>query len=579
MTKDTDFLTEINTLKNSKALRKRKYTRNASVYYQVPLFLDNAGTEMTWIPGYTDLNASDVEADRIPGLTENVVASAVDTLVSQVASQKVRPSFVTVDGDWRDIMSTRMCQRFFDLYFDRQNINTVITEVFNDACIFDTGYIYLDPETFDIYRVAPWKVYFDNYEEAYGDRTKVLLYFKNYPTTLLKNYKGKERTVEYCRYYSIKDEVYIETINGKITRKEKYDKGVLPVLDMKYSLDAVQGGYSLVDRLFGIQLTINGIAKTIYMCLKRNMAQTFFVPEGSDLSVKQLDNRVGNIIEYRPNGVSGQPVVPFTPAPFDGTYMSTLKQLKQDAFEISGVSYVAARGEKPAGLDSGKALEAFEAQQDARFQTQMNRVIRLYTAIAFTMLKLFDKNKDILPDYDFKWKDVVKASEDFKIQYAVQSSVSKSPEQKLAYISSLVNAGYITKEVAATMLDLPDAERATSLATNTFNAVSAVINDCLENDNFTVPFYIPIPELKSEIRNTILSTVGSKSKDTMEVVAKLSKLYQSAMELEMNMAIQEQNEQQEKQEQELDETIADLEQQEEAISDPETVESFEQVEI
>lgn len=557
MKKDIDFLSDIDNLKNSQALRKRKYTRNARIYYQNNIWLDS--NTQNYIPGYADLTASDVDLDRIPGLTENVTASCVDTLVSQVSSQKVRPSFITVDGDWRDIMSARMSQRFFDLYFDRQNINTVITEVFNDACIFDTGYIYLDHTTKNIYRVAPWKVYFDNNEESIGERTKILLYFKNYPTTCIEGYKGPEKSVEYCRYYNLNEEVYIETVDGKITHKEKWDKGVLPVLDLKYSLNAVNGGYSLVDRLFGIQLTINGIAKTIYMCLKRNMAQTFFVPEGSDLDANQLNNRIGNVLEYRPNGVTGQPVICVTPPPFDPTYMKTLQQLKEDAFEISGVSHVAARGDKPTGLDSGKALEAFEAQQDARFQTQMNRVIRLYTAIAFTMQRIFDPNDDILPEYDFKWKDVVKASESFKIQFAVQSSITKSPEQKLQYVQSLVNAGYINQQIGATMLDIPDMERATSIASNVFNAVSAVINDCIENDNFDVPFYVPIPELKSEIRNTILSTVGSKSKDTMEVISKLSKLYENAMKLEMQMSNAEMEEQEEAESAELDKNIAELE--------------------
>lgn len=557
----TEIIQDVNKLTSSFTQRKRKYTRNARVYYQSNLILDN--NQLYQIPGYQDLNP-ETKDNNIPGLTENVAASCVDTLVSQVAAQKVRPSFVTVDGDWRDVMSTRMCQHFFDLYFDRQNINTVVTEVFNDACIFDTGYIYLDHTTNDIYRVAPWKVYYDPNEEAIGEKTKILLYFKNYPTSLLKKYDGKESVCEYVRYYNIKTKTYAEIINNKVVKQEKWEKEILPVLDMKYSLEAVSGGYSLIDRLFGIQITINGIARTIYTCLKRNMAQTFFVPEGTFLNENQLNNRIGNIYEF--SNHAGQPVVVATPAPYDRSYMQDLQQLKQDAYAISGVSFVAARGDKPTGLDSGKALEAFESQQDARFQTQINRIIRLYTAIAYSMIKIFDENEDILPDYDFKWKDVIKANNRFKIQYAVQSSISKSPEQKLQYIQSLMDSGWIDRQVGATMLDIPDTEKATSISTNVINAISKVIDDCIENDNFEIPFYIPSPELKKEIRNTILSTVGCNKKDAKEIVEKLTKLYENCMKRDMVMEIQEQEENQQIEEEKLNKNMEEVMTQAQVIS-------------
>ena len=245
--------------------------------------------------------------------------------------------------------------------------------------------------------------------------------------------------------------------------------------------------------------------------------------------------------------------------------------MKEDAYETSGVSHVAARGEVPSRVDSGKMLEAFEAQQDARFQTQVNRIIRLYTAIAYSMIKIFDSNEDILPDYDFKWKDIVKSSERMKIQYAVQSSISKSPEQQLAYVKELINGGWVSREVGATMLDIPDSEKAHALSAQSYNAVCSFINSWIDGEIKEIPFYIPIENLKQEIRSIILSTIGSRNKETEKIVKSLSELYEKAMMLDMEMKNAQTEEEMASQEQQIEEGQAEVDalSQQEEVPQPE----------
>ena len=84
-------------------------------------------------------------------------------------------------------------------------------------------------------------------------------------------------------------------------------------------------------------------------------------------------------------------------------------------------------------------------------------------------------------------------------------------------------------------MELPDLEGGYSLSNNAINAVLSVIRDCLESDNFEVPGYIPIPMLKTEIINTQLSLRAANYQKNKADIAKLDKLYDTAIEMENQM--------------------------------------------
>ena len=70
-----------------------------------------------------------------------------------------------------------------------------------------------------------------------------------------------------------------------------------------------------------------------------NPALTFFVPEGSQIKVNQLNNRVGNVVTYRPTpNMTGSPVTSATPAFIDDQYIQLLDNLKTTAYELTGIS-------------------------------------------------------------------------------------------------------------------------------------------------------------------------------------------------------------------------------------------------
>ena len=113
--KKEEIIRDITTLKNISGVRFNKYLRNARLYTWTPgLSLRNINQSQ--VIGYYDLNT--YGEDNTSSIQENVIASCVDTLVSKIASTKVRPFFNTVKGSFRDIQVAKQTQHFFDIFFD-----------------------------------------------------------------------------------------------------------------------------------------------------------------------------------------------------------------------------------------------------------------------------------------------------------------------------------------------------------------------------------------------------------------------------------------------------------------------------
>ena len=201
-----------------------------------------------------------------------------------------------------------------------------------------------------------------------------------------------------------------------------------------------------------------------------------------------------------------------------------------------GISQLSATGVKPSGVDSGIALSTLENVESDRFETQLKTVIRAYVDVAKLVIQLKNEDDTILPEanniYNMKWKDISSSIKNLKIQFSAADSLSKDPSVKLQQLESLVANGIIPQNRVAQLMELPDIQTGYNLANNAVNAVYAVINDCLEHDNYEVPSYVPFTLLKEEIINTQLSLKASNRPENLKDIDKLQKLYSVVEELE-----------------------------------------------
>lgn len=516
---------------------KSKCRRNLRLYeYSPTLSIDNMTDDAC--VGYYQQHTFDINDDTTSSVQENIIRSCIDTLTSKIASQKVRPFINTVNGTFKQLQIAKQAQDFFDSLYDEQNINKIVSDAFRDACVFDRGIIYVDVADKKVYKVFPWQVYVDPREASYNRLTQITWKQEQFPVSLLpiKVDNDEMETVTYYQYWDLnKGKHYFWIPEIDRYEEEKWDGGCLPFLFLNYASPVkATTSQSVVDLLYGIQMEIDCLLNKVKDASQLCSPMQYFVPEGSNIKANKVTNRVGEVYTYSmPPNVTASPITVSTTPFMDPQWMQTIEALKQHAYEMVGISQLSATSQKPQGLDSGVALNTLEDIESDRFETQLNSVIHIYIDLAKLMIQLFPPEEDILPRNrmrsNIKWADIVQARDEICIQFSAANSLSKDPSVKLQQLQALYAAGLIPQSHIAKLMEIPDIDDGYNLATNSLKAVYAVIDDCIEYDNFDVPDYIPNQMLLEEIMNTMLSLKAANNPDNKVDIDKLMQLYQIAI--------------------------------------------------
>lgn len=515
---------------------RSKCRRNLRLYeYSPAISLDNLTDDQ--VVGYYQQGYFNHNDDTTSSIQENVIRSCIDTLSSKIASQKVRPFINTVNGTFREMQVAKQAQDFFDAVYDEQNVNKAVTQAFTDSCIFDKGIIYIDRDQKSVNRILPWQVFIDPREASYGRLTQLSWRQDQYPTSLLPIETDEEiDTVTLWQYWDLnkkKHYYYVPEIN--YWEEENWECNCLPFVFVNYSAPIkATSCQSVVDLLYGIQMEIDALMVKIKDASQLASPLTYFVPESSTIKTSKLSNRTGQIITYTatPN-MTSSPVTVATQPFMDPQWVNTVETLKQHAYELVGISQLSATSQKPQGLNSGVALSTMEDIESDRFEQQLNTIIHTYVDIARIMIQIFPEDDDILPPNKYRgtitWKDIVNMRDMMTIQFSAANALSKDPSTKLQQLQALYAAGLIPQSRIAQLMDLPDLQLGYSITNNSINAVLSVIDDCLENDNYDIPDYIPNQMLLEEIMNTALSLKAANNPSNAVDIQKLMQLYQMAV--------------------------------------------------
>lgn len=493
------------------------------------------------VAGYNTTDGQSPNPDTTPPLQENIIRSVIETLCSKIASQKVRPYFNTVNGTFRDMQVTKQAQEYFDMMYNELNINKILLQAFQDACIFDRGVIKVTKNEL-VERCLPWQVLTDPRETSYNSLTEVVERKTQYPVTLLPD-NVKSNGQEYCTYwelYTIKKHKHCIWIpEFDYYKEEDYEEEILPYYFLRYT-NPIKGSscQSVVDLVYGIQLLCRQTLSKIKDALNMGNPLKILVPSGSNINVHSLSNRVGEIIEYDASGaLQYDPVKTVTDPVMDPQYIQILDKFKQDAYELVGISQLSAMSQKPQGLDSGIALSTMEDIEDARFEVQLNTFIRAHTDIAKMCIKIFPEDAEVLPNSKWRspiiWKDIIECWDNMSIQFSSASSLSNDPSTKMQQLQQLAAMGIIPQSHIAKLLDMPDLQAGYDIANNAINAVLSIIDEALMSpDGVTeIPIYIPTQMLMDEILNTCLSLraagVNNSNKGDIDKLMKLYALAES----------------------------------------------------
>ena len=503
--------------------------------YNLARYMNDVTVDLQYFTEYNDsiwnyrfYNIQDSDLAQSPKI--NVIKSVIDTLAAKLEHQKVRPYFNPVNGIYETRKIAKQAQQYFDILFDKEHVNDKVNRAYRNACIFGIGYIFYNPFIKVIEVPGTWQIGICNTEKGYGEPTKLLVEYKNLPVTQLDKYGIKGKYVsEYVNFKMLFDTIehkMIAYVNDVKALDKPYKADIIPIVSV-YHTRPVFGTrtVSVVDELDGIQTNIDLINQKISTASQLTPGNVTYVQAGSSLTKEDISNRTGMAYTVKMGpGQNQLPVVNVTPAPFDPIWENLLDSYVKRAFAIIGISELSSQSLKPAGLDSGKALDTMEDIEADRFQTQVDNYTHAYIDLANLIIEV-NEDGSILPKSvdtaEYTWKDIREQKSLFKIQFTAASILSKDPAKKIEQIAQLTQIGLITTDKVALYLDSPDLEDAYRGASAIQDAIDATISNAITKDKFDIPDYVGYQQLLTQI---IIEENKLYSSNDMEAVEKLEKL-------------------------------------------------------
>lgn len=532
---------KINNLLSSTGSSINKYYRNYALYNQTSVADIKSANPVA--PGVIQ-NGMKINSDY-PSI--NVIKSCIDSVVNSIATAKPRPFINTMKGSFKTIEIARQLQIFFDFYFYEQDLYNKNVIALRDACLFDRGYVYIDEITLDVSNISPWNIYTDPNEK---DKKQVYIIFNNATIESLPEAVEKELTkaelnlthVTYGLYYNSKYHVKALTVNGSVRKIYNYEADSIPVKSISYT-PVIVGDHclSIADMLLGLQKEINILSKTIALAAKKNPAQTILLQNASNIAVGEINNEIGNIIQYNAENNGGNPVNILTPSFISEQYESIRNKDIQRAYELVGKSQTSASGRKEVGIESGVAIATLADLQSERFQLLLSSFIDMFTQEAKLVTEIGMSNATIITPsrYELKltWNEVREDYSKMRIEFSSADALSKDPSEKLKQLQSLAQAGIIPATQIPSLLEIPDINRGFSAVNNGYNCAMALIDACIYDDKYELPFYVPFELLKEMIVNTMLSLKAAEgaTDDNEADIEKLSKLFKIVMEKQRSL--------------------------------------------
>lgn len=451
-------------------------------------------------------------------LTYNVIKSVIDTACNKISKNKPRPYFLTSGGDWGKQQLAKKMQAFSDALFYVTDFYDLGVQCFRDGCIFDTGgfiKIFRENDEVKAERVLSQELKFDDVEAFYGVyrnlyQTKVMnreVLLEMFPSKKNLILNAPEVEVKIGGSQSIGDHVSVVEawhLNGKngrhsiavqngVLSNEEWKRDYFPFVSFQWTRPLLGArGQSLASELTGIQVEINRTLKTIQQIM-RLVVPKLFVEKSSKVVYSHLNNEIGGIIEFtgtKPQYDFLQQVPP--------DLIRHLQELYQRAYELAGISQLAAQSQKPSGLDSGKALREFNDIESERFVLKGMDYEKLYLNATKQMLRIV---QDIAKDEgsfklkakmgkgfeEIDWKEINLDEEEYQIHSYPTSFLSQTPAGRLQDVTELVQAGYIEQQDGMRLLNFPDLESHSSLATAASDDIMMIIDQMLEKGIYQSP--------------------------------------------------------------------------------------------
>ena len=462
-------------------------------------------------------------------LALNIVKSCCDAYQAKITKDRPKVTFLTSGGDWELQQRAEQLERFVDGQFYEAEIYDQAPLVVLDTAVFGTGFVKLFIEGKDekahikVERILPWEILVDDAESRYGsppnlyqrkwvDRTVLAGKFPEFRHEIQTAARdGEGEPADDGMWESTADQVlvleawhlpshpgagdgrHVICISNATLVDEEYEKAYFPILPLRRQRPLLGfWGIGLGQELRGLQYEINVLLSKIQRSHHLLAAGHWLIENGSKVNSNKIDNDIGSMIRY--TGTPPQLLVGSTVPP---EVYSHLWALVSKAYEITGISQLLAQSQKPAGLNSGKALRVFGDIETERFGVAAREYQHWYLGLAKQMLELAKAISEENPSYGvkartkslmrpLKWKDVHLEQDEYTLKLYPTNLFANDPAARLQQVEEWANAGWIDKGDAMRLLDFPDLEAFSAFENASYSLVMDIIMD-MTHGRYTGP--------------------------------------------------------------------------------------------
>lgn len=463
-------------------------------------------------------------------LRMNVIRSIADTAAAKMASNRPSPMFDTVEGDFGLRSTARKLKQFCEGVYANTNLYNKGIKAFRDAECFGTGVlkVFIDNDEVQIERILPKEVYVDKWESKYGDprslyhiRTMTRSSLERlYPEhaeqirkaasvwgTLADRYQethDNPEIVEVLEAWHLPPDTdaeggrHIIALRDLVLYDEPWLDDCYPMVFFSWS-EPLEGfwGTGLTEELYSIQLEINRLLRFIQDCMKLGSSPAVFVPSGSQINTRTINNELFNIYE-----VSGPP---FDIKLFQTIHPETFAQLDRlvrMAYNISGISELSAASEKPAGLQSGRSMLVYNNIESQRFKVVGRAYEQFFMDISRAIIRTCKRHVEAGGMLEvqatsngrmragvkaLKWSDVNMEEDAYTMKVMPVSSLPSEPAGKMEMINLLNQQQLLSPDMVLSMLDIPDLDEFVSLMRASTDAILDSLDAIANEDEDIVP--------------------------------------------------------------------------------------------